>query len=79
MITRRFAWTGLECHEDASTNPDNASRHNKLYLFIGDRTRCSPTRKQKLIETMKIEKGGDAPKCIELSSLDYMVLGYIYT
>jgi hypothetical protein len=27
----------------------------------------------------KGKKGGDAPKCIELSSLDYMGSGHIYT
>ncbi len=62
MITRRFTWTGLECHEDVSTNSENANRHNKLYFFVGDRTRCKPTRKQKHVKTMKIEKGSDAPK-----------------
>lgn len=62
MIIRRFIWTGLEYHEDVSANPENANRHNKLYLFVGDRTRCSPTRKQKVVETMKVEKGDDVPK-----------------
>nr|CAD40598.1 OSJNBb0066J23.2 [Oryza sativa Japonica Group] len=49
--------TGLECHEDVSTNPENANRHNKPYLFVGDRSQCSPTQKLELVENNESRKG----------------------
>ena len=79
MITRRFTWTGLECHKDVSTNPENASRHNKLYLLSEIETDAAQLESKNSLKTMKSKKGGDAPRVYWAGLFVYKVSGHIYT
>ena len=79
MITRRFTWTGLECHEDVSTNPENASRHNKLYLLSEIEINAAQLESKNSSKTMKSKRVAMRRECIEMLLFVYKVLGHIYT